>query len=1096
MIRAANRHLAEEAPIESTGGPRSFPSGLRLAAIRPLAVALVLALSALAAFAAPVPPERATRILSGRNLGLAQLEEGKTKDARKTFDRLAELVPDDTLPWANGAIAALRDNDLAAAEKLLERARKAGGNRADLEALRAALEESRNRPEEARAALARAAALDPKDLESRWRYVRSLETLAAQTPAQKESRRKALAEIAAASPANLPARLKLLLSSLDAGEAAAARKDLAEVRGLLDDGDAKVKQILGEASSLSEKGDWKQAALKARILENLLRVTPRYQQSLGELQTNVIGMPMTSFAPALEASLRPQGDAAIPVSFKASAAPAEDPAVALRRVDLKNGGKPELYQVPAPFTGAAFLDFDLDGDLDVYLYGGGRADRLLRNNLDGTWTDVTPGTGEPEFASREVVVGDFDRDGDLDLLAIDAKGDLVLRSNLRQGRFRTLPLGVKGVLAIAADDLNADGALDIVALTKEGVVVLANRGDGTFVREEDAELARVPELLPRSILLADLDNDGFPDLVVSGEKGSAAFRRAGPSAFRAWPILPAGVPAASRMIALDVDHDGDLDLVLQAGGKTVVLQNDGGNANGWLEVVLEGLPTGSGKVNRAGVGSQVEVKAGTLYVARTVGVLPTHVGLGTRSKADVVRVLFTNGVPQNSFDQRARSTVREIQQLKGSCPFVYAYDGESGSWSFVSDSLGNAPLGLLYDGVHTAGAVPREWLYVDGSLLRETPGRKLLLDYTEELWEVAFLDEATLTAVDHPEGTLIVPNERMVPFALPKQLHTVANRRPLRGAWSEAEGVTEEVTAALAWRDRVYVDPGPETYYQGIRREHSLVLDLGPVPEKGRVVLFLTGWIFYADTSINVSISQRSDLRPLAPVLEVPDGRGGWKTALESFGFPAGKTKTMPVDLTGIVDPKDPRVRIRTSLAVYWDEAFVTVDDPAVPLVATSLSPEKATLSVRGFSRRYRETPDGPHLFDHSDVTPAPLWEDVPGMLTRLGDVTELLRKTDDRWVAFQGGDAIRLQYDASGLPALPAGWRRDWILVSDGWDKDFDRNTVTGQTVEPWPFHGMSAYPPPEGERHPDPAFLREWLTRPTGPEAFRRAVRDGGAK
>ncbi len=1077
MIRTANRHLRRLEPRDRLASALLLP--------------IVAAMSALA-IAAPLPPDRAARILSARNLGLAELEEGKTKEARKTFDRLAELVPDDPLPWANGAIAALRDNDLAVAEKLLDRARKAGGHRPDLEALGATLEEARNHPEEARAALSRAAALDPRDLESRWRLVRSIEMLPAQTQPQKEARRKSLAEISAASPANLPARLKLLLAGLEAADGATARKDLTEVRSLLEDADAKTKQFLTEASAFIEKGDLKQGALKARILENLLRVTPRYQQSLAELQTNVVGMPMAAFAPALEAVLRPQGGAAIQLSFKVSAATTEDPAITVRRVDLKNAAKPEVYAIPAPFTGAAFFDFDLDGDLDVYLYGGGRADRLLRNNLDGTWTDVTGATGDPDFASRDVVVGDFDRDGDLDLAAIDAKGEVVLRSNLRQGRFRTIALGVKGALALAADDLNADGALDLVVLTKDGVVVLVNKGDGTFVREESADLARVAELSPRSVLLADLDNDGFPDLVVSGEKGMAAFRRAGPSAFRAWPILPAGLPLASRMIALDVDHDGDLDLVLHTGTKTMVLQNNGGNANGWLEVVLEGLPTGSGKVNRAGVGSEVEVKAGDLYVAKTVGVLPTHVGLGTRTKADVVRVLFTNGVPQNSFDQRARSTVREIQQLKGSCPFVYAYDGENEAWSFISDVLGNAPLGLLYDGVHTAEAVPREWLFVDGSVLRQTRDRKLLLDYTEELWEVAFLDEATLMAVDHPEGTGIVPNERMVPFALPKMLHTVANRRDLRGAWTESGGSREDVTKNLGRKDGVYVDPGPETYYQGIREEHALVLDLGPIPEKARVVLFMTGWIFYTDTSINVSISQRSDLRPFPPVLEVPDGAGGWKTALGSFGFPAGKTKTIPVDLTGIVDPADPRVRIRTNLAIYWDEAYVTVDDPPVAFITTALSPTKATLSVRGFSRRYRETQDGPHLFDHSEVTPAPLWEDVPGVLTRLGDVTELLQKTDDRWVAFQGGDAIRLEYDASKLPQLKPGWRRDWILISDGWDKDFDRNTVTGQSVQPWPFHGMSRYPYPNSESHPDPGFLREWLTRPTGPEAFRGVLRE----
>ena len=70
-------------------------------------------------------------------------------------------------------------------------------------------------------------------------------------------------------------------------------------------------------------------------------------------------------------------------------------------------------------------------------------------------------------------------------------------------------------------------------------------------------------------------------------------------------------------LAVDVDKDGDLDLLVSAGGKTSALVNDGGNANGWLDVVLEGLQTGSGKVNKQGVGSLVEVKAGNLYVAES-----------------------------------------------------------------------------------------------------------------------------------------------------------------------------------------------------------------------------------------------------------------------------------------------------------------------------------------------------------------------------------------------------------------------------------------------------------------------------------------------
>jgi hypothetical protein len=345
-------------------------------------------------------------------------------------------------------------------------------------------------------------------------------------------------------------------------------------------------------------------------------------------------------------------------------------------------------------------------------------------------------------------------------------------------------------------------------------------------------------------------------------------------------------------------------------------------------------------------------------------------------------------------------------------------------------------------------------------------------------------------AVDHPEGTGVVPNERTIPGIIEKKLFTVARPRPVRAAFSDASGRSEDVTGRLARRDQIYVGPGPEMFYQGVRQEHSLVLDLGDVKAGDRIVLFLSGWIFYTDTSINVSLSQRKDLAHFPPLLEVPDGAGGWKVAMESFGFPAGKTKTMPVDLTGLVNPKDPRVRIRTTMAIFWDEAFVTVNDPAVEVVTTPLAPSSAVLSERGFPRGARETPDGPEVFDHGDVSTAPRWEDISGRVTRLGDVTELLAKTDDRWVAFKGGDAIRITYDASKLRPLAPGWRRDYILVSDGWDKDFDRNTVTGQSYEPWPFHAMSAYPYPPAERHPDPKFLEETLTRKVGPERFRDAL------
>ncbi len=1043
-----------------------------------------------------------SKILSLRNVGLAQLEEDKPKEARATFARLAELLPGEALPLANGAVAALREKDLAGAESLLGKA-LALGERADLYAIRAALENERNRPAGVRAALEKAAALNPRDLESRWRFARSVETDSSSSPAEKAARKTRLAEIVGRAPSNLPARLKLLVLEGEAGDAAALSKGVTELDPLISDGDARARQFLSEARTLAGRGDVKGATVKVRVLENVLRVTPRYQQSLAEVFTQVVGLPIERFASKVEEGLRSGPAAAIPVTFRAPAGSEESVERLLRRVDLANSGAAAQYPVPAPFVSAVFFDYDLDGDLDVYLYGGSKPDQLLRNNLDGTFSDVTAKTGDATFHSKKVVVFDVDRDGDPDLVTIDAKGDLVLRLNLRSGVLRNVPLHVSGATDVAVEDVNADGIPDIVVATSKGLRLLIGNGDGNFFEGAGSGLdAAGASAAMRAVVLADFDNDGFPDVVAASSDGLHAFRNLGGGKFADWPVfsspskksssysLSSNLAAVDALLALDVDKDGDLDLLVSAGGKTSVLLNDGGNANGWLVVVLEGLPTGSGKVNRQGVGSLVEVKAGNLYVVRLASLLPTHVGLGPHAKADVVRVTWTNGVPQNLFDQKARSVVREVQQLKGSCPFVYARNGETGVWSFISDALGRSPIGLLYDGVHLAGWDAREWLFIDGAALRPDAAGRLEIDYTEELWEVAFLDEATLMAVDHPEGTVVVPNERTIPGVTEKKLFTVTHPRPVRAAFSDASGRIEDVTARLASRDQVYVGPGPETFYQGVRKEHALVLDLGDVAAGDRVVLFLSGWIFYTDTSINVSLSQRKDLAHFPPVLEVPDGRGGWKVAMESFGFPAGKTKTMPVDLTGLFDPNDPRVRIRTTMAIFWDEALVTVNDPAVDVVTTLLSPVAAVLSERGFPQGYRETPDGPEVFDHGDVSTRPRWEDIPGRVTRLGDVMEFLSKADDRWVAFKGGDAIRITYDASKLPPLAAGWHRDWILVSDGWDKDFDKNTVTGQSYGPWPFHAMSAYPYPETEHHPDPGFLERTLTREVGPERFRKAL------
>ena len=738
----------------------------------------------------------------------------------------------------------------------------------------------------------------------------------------------------------------------------------------------------------------------------------------------------------------------------------------------------------APGERVTPFDVDADGDLDLYV-SSKSGDRLLRNNLDGTWTDVTAASGlAPGTRSLFAVTGDFDRDGDVDLLLARPEGGFVLYDNLRGGRLAAREAGLPKTGAIgaaAAGDLNGDGRLDLVWVAEGRAIASLNRGDGTFPSHETVGPAA-------SVLLFDYDNDGALDLFLGNPSGpSALCRNDGTGRFS-----PAGVgalPAARDAEAVDFDGDGDLDLALVTpGGAVVLLENRGGNANGWLDVTLEGLPTGSAKVNRFGYGSEIEGKAQDLYVYRVASRPVTRLGLGPRRRADVLRVVWTNGVPQNALEPPARTVVREVQQLKGSCPFLYAFDGAR--WRFVTDVLGRAPAGLLFDGVHQAPADTREWLVVPGQWLKPADGT-LTLDFTEELWETAYFDLAELVAADHPAGVALVPNEKMVPPPFPpKKIFTVTRRFTPTATDESGRNRTAEIAA----EDSVYLAGFAPTRYQGLVAPHELVLELPEARRGAKVMLYLTGWIFYADTSINVSLSQRKDLAASPPALEIPDGKGGWRVAIPALGYPAGKTKTMPVDLSAVLDRSDPRVRIRTNLAIYWDRIAYTVDDPPAPVRRTPLRLASAELFFRGFSRMHRENPDGPQVFIHDDVLREPRWADMAGLYTRFGDVRELLTAADDRYVVMKGGDAVRLRFDPAGLPPVPQGWARDYLIVLDGWDKDADKNTVAGQTVEPLPFHGMDdarygelAFP--DGEAHR--AFIRTYLTRAGGPEEFEEAVR-----
>ena len=136
---------------------------------------------------------------------------------------------------------------------------------------------------------------------------------------------------------------------------------------------------------------------------------------------------------------------------------------------------------------ALFFDADHDGDLDLF-EAGQQSNLLFRNNGDGTFLEQAQkmglaGTG---LNSRDAAFGDFDDDGDIDLIVINEKGNNILYSNERQGIFKdvTEKSGLKnsGSEAVAAGDYNNDGFLDLfISPAGEGNPALyRNTGNGTF----------------------------------------------------------------------------------------------------------------------------------------------------------------------------------------------------------------------------------------------------------------------------------------------------------------------------------------------------------------------------------------------------------------------------------------------------------------------------------------------------------------------------------------------------------------------------------------------------------------------------------------
>ena len=743
---------------------------------------------------------------------------------------------------------------------------------------------------------------------------------------------------------------------------------------------------------------------------------------------------------------------------------------------------------------AVFADLDHDGDLDLLLLGKGQL-TFYRNNLDGSFTDATAAMTLTGADAADVVYGDFDGDGRTDVFLASAHGKSALLHNGGPQHFSDASAtsglsGVGAASAVAAADFNNDGYLDLFVAGANGAEasLWLNKGDGTFTRDRRSDAALAGARSATSAAFVDYDNDGWVDLVVTSRTGVLLLRNDGTGHFiDRSTVLPDGVRkgGGSSLAVTDIDDDGDEDvLFVDATGAPRLLRNELGNSNLGVNVELKGLGAGSGKNNAFGIGARLELRAGEIYQTRVATARRTHFGLGPHLKADVLNIEWPNGLPQTVYLPGSDQDVVEREALKGSCAFAYTWDGKR--FRFVTDAMWRSalgmPLGLM--GSNTAFApagASQEYIRIPGDAFQPRDGR-YVLQLTEELWETAYADKLELLAVDHPDSVDVFVDETFVPPGPVKlRMYQVAKREVPLSAVDE-RGV--DLLPALRTSDSVYVSNFTSTKYQGVVNSHDLILDLGSNAGAADTYLFLRGWIYPTDASINIALSQQEAIKLASPSLEVRDARGEWRMVKPNLGFPSGKDKTMIIGLAGKFPTADHHVRIRTNLQIYWDEAFSAKDVAASTTKLTTLAPLSANLHERGFSRTYRKGGRyGPYWFAYDDLTKESPWRPIAGAFTRFGDVLPLLRNPDDMYVVMAPGDETTIEFDASSASSLPRGWKRDFLLYTDGWIKDSDLNTAFGTTVGPLPYHGVTSYPYAAGDAYPADAahqqYLREYDTR-----------------
>jgi tetratricopeptide (TPR) repeat protein len=766
-------------------------------------------------------------------------------------------------------------------------------------------------------------------------------------------------------------------------------------------------------------------------------------------------------------------------------------------------------------TGITFIDYDHDGDLDLFLTGaplkgGEQSNVLWRNNGDKSFTEWTAQVGlegKDFTASQSAILTDFNNDRAVDIAVAGDIDSPVLYMNPREGKYPSqslydpirllkegtswktlekqdrIPVATYGITVL---DFNKDGWMDI-AVTHDwepGLTLWRNVEGPNHIgrRFERVDLPLHDAIRGWGVTAIDIDNDGWIDLAAIVDTSSGpqvrVLRNRGDGTFedisKALGLDQVKLQSPRGLIAADVDGDGAPDLIItQESAPPVLLRNIGANKNHFVRLDLTGYAD-----NKTALGVKVEVFASGLWQKwelpgasgyQTQGPPQILVGLGQANGIDLLRILWPTGVLQDEIDLpkltdgHAVIAMKEADRRGSSCPVLFVWDGHK--YKLVTDVIGAGVVGHWFTPERRNIPNPGEWIKVDGASTALVDG-KLSMRFMEPMEEVNYIDQLRLVAVDHPDDVTVNPDERFLddpPFASGRVIASSATRPPI----AALDGNGNDALSALGHADHTFASGFEPLPYDGFANLHSLTLDLGSLPTHAPLKLLMTGYVNYFSAT-SLYAAWQAGIKPISPYVEAEMPDGTWKRILDDAGFPAGLERTMVVDLTGRMPAGAHRIRLMTNLEIFWDQVLID-NHPEAASRSTEVPLAFATEHFRGYPKQIEGPSPGDLNYDYDRVSLTGPFQHQRGNYTRMGDVTVLVKGIDDRYAIFGSGEEIALEFDTATLPALPAHWTRDFFFYANGYVKDMDWWDASPFTVAQLPFHRMTTYPYPASEHFPD---------------------------